>query len=41
MTEGDFEKLREEMVRRQLKLRDITDARVLEAMRQVPHRPCG
>ena len=36
MTESDFDALRDEMVRTQLERRDITDTRVLEAMRQVP-----
>ena len=36
MTEGDFDALRDEMVCTQLERRDITDPRVLEAMRQVP-----
>ena len=36
MTESGFNALRDEMVRRQLERRDITDPRVLEAMRQVP-----
>jgi len=39
MPESDFDGLREEMVRTQLERRDITDPRVLEAMRSVPrHR---
>ncbi|NLE49957.1 MAG: protein-L-isoaspartate(D-aspartate) O-methyltransferase, partial [Chloroflexi bacterium] len=38
-SEVDFTELRERMVREQLRGRDITDARVLEAMRRVPrHR---
>ncbi len=36
MTESDFDALRDEMVCTQLERRDITDPRVLEAMRQVP-----
>ncbi len=36
MTERDFDSLRDKMVRTQLERRDVTDARVLEAMRQVP-----
>ncbi len=36
MGESDFDALRDEMVRTQLERRDITDTRVLEAMRQVP-----
>ena len=35
-SEADFTALRERMVREQLRGRDITDARVLEAMRRVP-----
>jgi len=35
-TEADFTALRERMVREQLRGRDITDARVLKAMRRVP-----
>ncbi|WP_238625232.1 protein-L-isoaspartate(D-aspartate) O-methyltransferase [Aggregatilinea lenta] len=39
MPQPDFETLRERMVRDQLAARDITDPRVLEAMRRVPrHR---
>ncbi|HML21295.1 MAG TPA: protein-L-isoaspartate(D-aspartate) O-methyltransferase [Aggregatilinea sp.] len=39
MPQPDFEALRERMVRDQLAARDITDPRVLEAMRRVPrHR---
>lgn len=34
--EDDFARLRDSMVQRQLKTRDITDKNVLEAMRQVP-----
>ncbi len=36
MTESEFDALRDEMVRTQLERRDITNTRVLEAMRQVP-----